>query len=148
MSQQAQGIIPHLVVDDAARAIAFYQKAFGATEILRVPADDGTRLMHAELVVNGARLYLRDDFPELCTSKVDNVRPPKVSGATGVTLHLDVENCDKAVAKAQAAGATVIMAPWDAFWGARYAQIIDPHGHSWSLAHPLPGAGSEAVPVE
>jgi len=52
------------MVDGAADAIAFYTKAFGATEVVRLPAEDGKRLMHAELSVNGSRLFLMDDFPE------------------------------------------------------------------------------------
>jgi PhnB protein len=55
-------------------------------------------------------------------------------------MHLDVPDCDAAVERAAAAGATVVMAPNDAFWGDRYAVIVDPFGHSWSFAHPLPGS--------
>lgn len=140
MTTQAQGVIPHLVVDDAATALAFYQKALGAKETMRVPAEDGKRLMHAEIQVNGAKIYLRDDFPEFRDScGMNHVQPPKAMAATSVTLHLDVENCDEAVKRAEAAGAKVTMPPADAFWGARYAQVVDPFGHAWSFAHPLPG---------
>ncbi|MBX6426513.1 MAG: hypothetical protein IRZ09_11400 [Variibacter sp.] len=62
MAESEQGIIPHLVVDDAAAAIAFYETALGATATTRVPAEDGRRLLHAELTINGARIFLRDDF--------------------------------------------------------------------------------------
>ena len=56
-----------------------------------------------------------------------------------MTLHLSVPDCDAAAAKALAAGATTIMAPFDAFWGDRYAEVLDPFGHVWSFAHPLSG---------
>lgn len=139
MTEPTQGVIAHLVVDDAGAAIEFYKKALGATEAMRVPADDGKRLLHAELEVNGARLYVRDDFPEFRDScGMNRVQPPKTLGATSVTLHLYVENCDQAVQCAEAAGAIVTMPPEDAFWGARYAQVVDPFGHAWSFAHPLP----------
>lgn len=140
MAEREQGVIAHLVVDDAAAALAFYAEAFGAKEVMRVPAEDGRRLMHAEIELNGARVFLRDDFPEFRKQcGMNHVKPPKVIEATSVTLHLEVENCDAAVQRAQAAGATLVMPPEDAFWGARYAQIVDPFGHSWSFAHPLPG---------
>ncbi|GGG39187.1 VOC family protein [Chelatococcus composti] len=136
-----QSLVPHLVVDGAAAAIDFYRRAFGAEEVMRVPAHDGRRLMHAELRVNGASVYLCDHFPEFCSEASGDakVAPPPVIGGTGVTLHLDVPSCDEAVAKAEAAGATVTMPPQDTFWGARYARIRDPFGHSWSIAHPLAG---------
>lgn len=135
-----QGVIAHLVVDGAAAAIDFYKRALGATEAMRVPAQDGKHLLHAEILVNGARVFLRDDFPDHCPGNGDGrLAPPKALGGTAVTLHLDVADCDVAVARAFDAGATVTMPPWDAFWGARYAQVVDPFGHVWSFAHPLPG---------
>lgn len=142
-----QGVIPHIVVDDARKAIEFYKAAFGATEVMRAAMGDGSgRLMHAELTLNGARFFLADHFPEFCPADREDVSgkaigtlgPPKVLGGTGVTMHLYVENCDAAVKRAADAGAAVVMEPWDAFWGDRYAQVADPFGHAWSFAHPLP----------
>jgi PhnB protein len=136
-----QVVTPHLVVKDANAAIDFYKKALGAIETLRMPAQDGKRLMHAEIQLNGARVFLMDDFPEHRGpgDHVDAVFPPDQMKGTSVTMHLEVENCDTAVKRARDAGATVTMEPWDSFWGARYARIIDPFGHSWSFAHALPG---------
>ena len=138
MTEQAQGIIPHLMVDGAADAIAFYTKAFGATEVVRLPAEDGKRLMHAELSVNGSRLFLMDDFPEYreqCSA--GTIVNPKAGGVTTAVMHLFVPNCDEAVKRATDAGATLLMAPADMFWGDRYGQVLDPFGHAWSFAHPL-----------
>lgn len=141
MTGQPQGIIPHLVVDDASAALEFYAKALGATELMRVPAEDGRRLMHAEIEVNGARVYLRDHFPEVGAGEMCSRQgPPSELGGTSVTLHVEVSDCDAAVERAVAAGATVTMPPEDAFWGARYGQVVDPYGHAWSFAHPLPSA--------
>lgn len=131
-----QGLVPHIVVKDAAAAIEFYAKAFGAKEVVRVPAPDGKRLWHAELQLNDARLFLRDEFEEECNA--DKIASPKTLGGTAGVLHLNVKNCDEAYERAIAAGATSILAPWDAFWGDRYAQVIDPFGHCWSMSHPLP----------
>jgi PhnB protein len=137
---QQQGVIPHLVVDGASAAIDFYKAALGATETLRMPAQDGQRLMHAELAINGARVFMMDDFPEHRATCGDGaIGSARQLGGTPVMLHLEVENCDAAVARAEAAGAKVILQPFDAFWGARYGQVIDPFGHGWSFAHPLPG---------
>ena len=135
-----QGVIPHLVVDDACAAIAFYKTALGASEVMRLPAQDGKRLLHAEIAVNGARIFVRDDFPDQRAAHGGEAKmaPPRALGGTPVTLHLEVADCDAAVTRAAAAGATVTMAPWDAFWGARYAQVVDPFGHAWSFAHKLP----------
>ena len=140
MAGPVQAITPHLVANDGHAAIEFYKQALGASEVIRMPAQDGKRLMHSEIQVNGSRLFVMDDFPEhRCESgMVDAVFPPDQIKGTSVTLHLEVEDCDAAVRRAADAGATVTMAPWDAFWGARYGRIIDPFGHSWSFAHPLP----------
>lgn len=139
MADQQQNLVPHLVVDGAIAALDFYRKALGATEVMRMPAEDGKRLMHAELKINGARVFLVDDFVEYRDKHGGGkIVAPKAAGATGVMMHLEVANCDDAVKRAVDAGATVIMPPWDAFWGARYGQVLDPFGHAWSFAHPLP----------
>ena len=134
MAGQAQGVIPHLVVEDAAAALTFYKKGLGASETMRMPADDGKRILHAEIAVNGARVFVMDDFPEHSGGKRST--PAALSG-TPVTLHLEVKDCDAAVKRAVSAGAKLTLAPMDAFWGARYAQVVDPFGHCWSFAHPL-----------
>jgi PhnB protein len=127
-------VTPHLVVNGAAKASEFYQSAFGAEEIMRMPAEDGQRLMHCSLRIAGGQMFLCDDFPEYCGGKK---RAPAGEGNNAVTLHLDVPDCDAAVTRAQKAGATVTMPPADMFWGDRYAQVQDPFGHTWSFATPL-----------
>ncbi|HEV3499029.1 MAG TPA: VOC family protein [Bradyrhizobium sp.] len=143
MAEPLQVITPHLVVNDGNAAIEFCKRALGASEVMRMPARDGKRLMHSEIHVGGARIFVMDDFPEQRCEQgmVDAVFPPDQIKGTSVTMHLEVENCDAAVERAADAGATVTMPPWDAFWGARYARIIDPFGHSWSFAHALPAKG-------
>jgi PhnB protein len=138
MDQQPQGVVPHLVVEGAADALDFYKSAFDATELMRLPAEDGKRLMHAAMIVNGCHIYLMDDFVEYrqqCSG--GKVLGPKVNDATTFVLHLNVPDCDAAVKRAVDAGCTVMMEPWDAFWGDRYGQVLDPYGHAWSFAHPL-----------
>lgn len=137
MAEQ-QGVIAHLIVNDAVGALEFYKKALGATEVMRMPEKDGKRLLHAEMRVNGATVFMCDAFPEHRQDHAGRGAPPKTLGGTTVVMHLAVPNCDESVKRAVAAGATVVMEPWDAFWGARYAQVCDPFGHTWSFAHPLP----------
>jgi len=132
----ATALTPHLSVNDGKAAVEFYKKAFGATEQRVMPAEDGKRLMHAEIHFAGVKFYLCDEFPEH-TPPGNKDGSPKTLGGTSVTMHLTVPNCDEACARAAAAGATVTMPPWDAFWGDRYARIVDPFGHTWSFSHPL-----------
>lgn len=129
-------IIPHLNIDGATAAIDFYVRAFGATELARVPAEDGKRLLHAALLINGGHVYIHDDFPEF-QSPAGRFAPPPSLGGASVTMHLTVDDCDAWHARAIKAGAVEVVAPNDAFWGDRYGQVNDPFGHSWSFAHPL-----------
>ena len=125
-----RSVTPHLVIDGAAKAIAFYKSAFGAEELTRLPAPDGVRIMHAALKIGDSVVMICDDFPEY----TGRPRNPKAQGATCVALHLYVSDTDAAIARAVAAGATVKMPAMDAFWGDRYGQVTDPFGHEWSLA--------------
>ena len=121
-------ITPHLVIKGAAEAISFYNRAFGAIEHYQMPHEDG-RVLHGELQIGDSRLFVADEFTEFGGSK-----SPKSLGDSPVTLHLYVENVDESFQKAVDAGAAVKMPPADMFWGDRYAQVIDPYGHIWSLA--------------
>jgi uncharacterized glyoxalase superfamily protein PhnB len=123
-------LTPHIVCAGAADAIEFYKKAFGAEELIRMPGEDG-KLMHAALNIGGSMLMLVDE------NKDWGLLSPLSLGGTPVTLHLNVPNADAAIERAAGAGATVVMAAHDAFWGDRYGQVRDPFGHSWSMAHPL-----------
>lgn len=121
------GILPHLVCAGAADAIGFYQRAFGAVEMMRLPAPDG-RLMHASVRIGEAVVMLVDEMPEY------GALGPKQLKGSPVTLHRFVPDVDAAMAKAVAAGATVVMPAADQFWGDRYGIVEDPFGHRWSLA--------------
>ena len=130
ISRETPSLTPHLVCDGAADAIEFYQRAFGAEELMRLPGPDG-RLMHAAVSIDGHMLMLVDEMKE------HGVFSPTSLGGSPVTLHLNTSDADAAIARAAAAGATVTLAAHDAFWGDRYGQVRDPFGHNWSIAHPL-----------
>jgi uncharacterized glyoxalase superfamily protein PhnB len=124
-------LTPHLVVEGAAKAIEFYQKAFGAKEVARMPAPDGKRLMHADIMIGDSHVMLGDDFPEMCGGVS---RAPRTLGGSPVTIHLYVTDVDKVMQQAIAAGAKETMPASDMFWGDRYGKVEDPFGHDWSIA--------------
>jgi PhnB protein len=120
-------VTPYLTVDDAAGAIEYYKKAFGAVERVRMDAPDGT-VGHAEIQIGDSLVMLSDPAPQAAT------RPPGELGGTSAGLFLYVEDVDAVVRKAIAAGATVTMEVADQFWGDRFGSIRDPYGHIWSVA--------------
>lgn len=124
------GLTPHINVVGGKAAIDFYIRAFGAEVASSMPAEDGERLMHAHLRINGGSLMLHDHFPEY----VGGAPAPTPAG---VTLHLQVENADAAFTRALDAGASVVMPLADQFWGDRYGQVKDPFGHTWSIGAPI-----------
>jgi PhnB protein len=134
-------VSPHLVVGDGAAAIDFYVKAFDAVELGRVPGPDG-RLMHAALQINGSTVMLNDDFPEYNDGKSST---PTALGGTPVTIHLTVTDVDSKFQKAVDAGATVVAALEDQFWGDRYGVLRDPFGHHWSLGQPVREVSREEI---
>jgi PhnB protein len=130
----AQSIIPYLTVRGGAEAIEFYKKAFGATEDRRMPAQDGKRLMHASLTINGGTVMLSDEFPEHGGPSAPTDQPTAVAVSIALAKPADV---DATFRQATGTGATGIMDPADMFWGDRFAMLRDPFGHRWMLAAPL-----------
>lgn len=141
MTESPTYLAPHLIVDDAAAAIDFYVKAFGATELGRVPGPDG-RLIHAALNINGANVFLNDDFPETCNGKAQT---PKGLGGSPVTIHLHVADVETAFQRAVDAGAVVTLPLSDQFWGDRFGVVVDPFGHNWSLGQTVREVGPEEI---
>jgi PhnB protein len=132
----SQSIIPYLTVKGAAEAITFYQKAFGANENMRMPAEDGKRLMHASLTINGGTVMLSDEFPEHGgTPGPTREKPAGVAVAMALSKPADV---DSVYRRAVDAGAQGTLEPADMFWGDRFAMLLDPFGHRWMLNAPLP----------
>ena len=120
-------VTPYLVVDDAAGAIEYYERAFGAKERVRMDTPDG-RIGHAELEIGDSLVMLSDPFPQAST------RPPSELGGTSASVFLYVEDVDAVVKKAADEGATITMEVENQFWGDRFGTITDPFGHVWSIA--------------
>ena len=121
-----QRIVPYLCCRGAADALDFYARAFGAIEHSRLVGDDG-RVGHAEITIQGARIMLADEHPEV------DVFSPAHYGGSAVGLNLDVDDCDALYERAVAAGATGLRPPADQFYGSRSATVSDPFGHRWFL---------------
>jgi uncharacterized glyoxalase superfamily protein PhnB len=119
-------VTPHLVCAGAADAIEFYEKAFGAVEVARLPGPDG-KLMHAMIRIGDSAVMLVDEMPEW------GALGPKSLKGSPVTVHLYVDNADATVERAVKAGAKVTMPLDDMFWGDRYGKLVDPFGHHWSI---------------
>ncbi len=131
---QTLPVTPYLTVGDAAGAIAFYQKAFGAT-LGEHHLHESGRTMHAHLgFPEGGSIMLSDDFPEFH----GHSRTPLALGSTPVTIHLcfTPNTIDRVWADAVAAGATITMPLEKQFWGDKYGRLKDPFGHEWSLSAP------------
>ena len=122
------GVVAYLQVNGASEASSFYQRAFGATEVGRQPVDEKGRTMHVHLYVNGSSLMLSDPYPE---------HGYALKSPQAFDLMLHVDDIDAWWARAVAAGAEVVMPVQEMFWGARYGQLRDPFGVSWSLNQPL-----------
>jgi len=126
-TQTTTTLTPYLCCRNAAEAIEFYRKAFGAEPMMTLRLPDG-RIMHAALELNGAHFMLAEEFPEYGGSS------PQALGGTPVALHLNVPDCDAVFQRAVDAGCQVRMPLQDMFWGDRYGLVVDPYGHQWSIA--------------
>jgi len=120
-------VTPYLTVHDAARAIDFYKRAFGAQEIVRM-GGPGDKIGHAELKIGDSMIMLADEFPGQST------KSPQSLGGTTASVFLYVENVDALFHQAQSARAKVEQPLADMFWGDRFGRLSDPFGHSWSMA--------------
>ena len=132
-------VTPYLVVKDAAAAIDFYQKAFGAEDLVRMPGPGGG-IMHAELRIGNSMIFMSEE----CVER--GVKSPLTLGGAGVSIHLYVPDVDAAFQRAVAAGAQVIMPPMNMFWGDRFSKVSDPFGHHWSIATHVEEVPPEEMP--
>jgi PhnB protein len=126
--------IPHLAVSDGLAALEFYKSVFGAEEGDRMMAPDGKRVMHGEIIIDGHKCFLSDEFG---AEEGGTVKTPQKLGGTCVRITLMVDDADALVERAVAAGARVLMPLQNLFWGARYGKIVDPFGHEWGINQQL-----------
>ena len=118
---------PYLVIRDAARALEFYKKAFGATELFRM-ADPTGKVGHAEITIGDSRIMIGEESLER------GARSPESVGGSPVSIFLYVDDVDAFAKQAVSAGAKLLMPVQDQFWGDRYGRLADPFGHVWDVA--------------
>lgn len=126
MSDKTTTAIPHMHCNNAAEAVEFYRKALGAEVVHVYKLDDG-RVMHACIQVDGATIFVCDEFPE------HGGKAPLTLGGSPITVHLQVADSDAYYNRAVEAGCKVTMPISDMFWGDRYGCVTDPYGHHWSF---------------
>lgn len=120
-------VTAYLVVKGAAQAIEFYKSVFGATELFRLSAGP-EKVAHAEIMIGDSHIMLADEFPEM------EAHAPEHYGGSPVSLLVYVPNADEVFFKALDAGATLKRPLVDQFYGDRSGMIVDPFGHTWSIA--------------
>ena len=133
MSTEDQ-FIPHLMVNDGQAALKYYQEVLGAEQGHTMMAPDGKRVMHGEIILNGHRIFISDEFT---VEEGGTCATPKTLGGSCVRIMLMTDDADAVVERAIARGAKVLMPVQNMFWGARYGQIVDPFGHQWGINQQL-----------
>lgn len=123
-------IFPYLRAQNAADAISFYKRAFGAVEKFRLTEPSG-RIGHAELLFGDATIMLSDPFPEFGIHALDP------EGPSTFVIHLHVDNADSMIADAIKAGARLVHPPQDEFYGERSGTVRDPFGYDWLIGHSI-----------
>lgn len=118
---------PYLTVRGAAEAIDYYQRAFGAKELFRLPGPNG-KITHAEILIGDSHIMLGDE-----SAATGSQAPPALHG-TPVSIFLYVEDVDKTFKQAVGAGAKETLPVQHMFWGDRFGRLTDPFGHKWMLA--------------
>lgn len=123
-------VTPYLIVDNAAKALEFYQKALNAKELFRlpVPGDNGSqKIGHAEIRIGDSQLMLSDEYPDM------DALGPKTLGGTPTSFMIYVDDVDQAFEQAVKAGGKALQPVENQFWGDRTGTLVDPFGHKWTL---------------
>ena len=140
MSEQAiHEVFAYLRVRDAAKAIDYYQRVFGARVRLRLDEKGTGRIGHAELEIGPGLVMLSDEYPE------HGIVGPQSLGGTSVSIHLHADDADAILAKAVAAGGTLLRPATDMFYGERSGTVRDPFGHEWLVGHSIEQVSGEEM---
>ena len=132
------GVTPYLIISDAGRALDFYKKAFGATELMRFPMPDG-KIAHAEMKIGEGIFMLADESP------AEGYKSPRALGGTPVSMMFYVKDVDAVFARAVAAGAVARRPVKDQFYGDRSGTLEDPFGHTWTIATHVEDVSAEEM---
>ena len=121
-------VTPYLIIRNAASAVEFYKKAFGATEVMRFADPRSGKIGHAEIKIGDSSIMMADEYPEM------QYRSPQTLNGSSVLMQLYVPDVDAVFNQAVAAGATVLRPVADQFYGDRSGAVADPFGHLWNIA--------------
>lgn len=120
-------VMPMLVCRDVSAEIEFCKTTFEAVELVRRPGPAG-QVAHAALTIGGAMIMLEAEWPSLAS------RAPQQDASSPVVIYVYVQDVDKVVDRAITAGAKILLAVQDQFWGDRTGRMIDPAGHVWTVS--------------
>jgi len=122
-------VTPQLTLDNAAQAIEWYKKAFGADEVSRFAGPDG-KIMHADLRIGNSHFMVNDAMMD--------AKGPKAMGGSPASFWIYVDDCDSLFKRAVDAGGHVAGGGMgqlqDQFWGDRSGTVVDPQGYKWTIA--------------
>lgn len=131
-------VTPYIIVDNAAAAIDFYKRAFGAVETMRLPMPDG-KVAHAEIKIGDSHIMLADEAP------AHGVKSPKTVGGTSLTLMIYVADVDTVFTRALEAGGILLRPLRNQFYGDRSGCLTDPFGHQWTIATHIEDVSPEEI---
>jgi PhnB protein len=131
-------VTPNLIVQDAAAALDFYRRAFGADETVRMPGPGG-KIMHAEFRIGNSVMMLAEEMPDMGS------KSPRTLGGSPVSFYVYISDVDAAWKRATDAGAKEVMPVSDMFWGDRTGWLEDPFGHQWALAQHVADLSPEEI---
>lgn len=120
-------ITPYLIVNQAAKAIEFYKKAFKAKVVMQMEHPGG-KIGHAELKIGDTKIMLADEYPDM------GALAPKAYGGSPVSIHLYVKNVDDIMENALKLGANLVRPVENMFYGDRAGTLLDPYGHKWHVS--------------
>ncbi len=132
-------VTPYLVVPEAVAAIKFYEKAFGAQMVMRMPGPGGQGTMHAEIRIGNSVVMLTDENPQW------DMKSPATLGGSPVSMMIYVENVDDVFQQAVEAGCTALFPIDTMFWGDRMGKLTDPFGYQWAIATHVEDVGEEEM---
>jgi PhnB protein len=129
---------PYLIFNNCSEAIAFYIRAFGATEKFRM-ADKEGRIQHSEIQIGDSVLMMADEAPKMEAFSVDHF------GGSPVSLLIYTENCDAMYGQALRSGAQSVREPADQPYGDRMSGVKDPFGYKWYIATHIKDVSAEEM---
>lgn len=132
-------MFPYLRVRNANAALAYYRDVFGARLKMRLDEPGTGRVGHAELLMGASVLMVSDEYPEC------GIVGPQSIGGTSVAIHLHVDDADTVLARAVAAGGTLVRPAADFFYGERSGTVRDPFGHEWLVGHTIETVSPEEM---